>query len=182
MPPGPIVPGKHNMDIGTWDTNKSTPPQLPIVNNTAPKTIAPAMSVRPGWTGPPTTRPAPPSAPRPGPPQHPMQSYQPQAMMQPHMPPPVSMPNMHTVRRVLLIWTGEFSIKHQSEVMLTLLISSFRVNLLEISRKLHLASIQIFRLPFNLFFIPMMWGLCFWKMIDVDLFVLDFHSSDVPNL
>ncbi|XP_068903227.1 YTH domain-containing family protein 3 isoform X2 [Tenebrio molitor] len=96
MPPGPIVPGKHNMDIGTWDTNKSTPPQLPIVNNTAPKTIAPAMSVRPGWTGPPTTRPAPPSAPRPGPPQHPMQSYQPQAMMQPHMPPPVSMPNMHT--------------------------------------------------------------------------------------
>ena len=104
MPPGPIVPGKHNMDIGTWDTNKSTPPQLPIVNSTA-KSIAPAaaaaaaaMSVRPGWNGPPTTRPAPPAAPRPGPPQHPMQSYQPPAMMQPHLPPPVSMPNMHTVR------------------------------------------------------------------------------------
>lgn len=28
MPPGPIIPGKHNMDIGTWDTNKSTPPQV----------------------------------------------------------------------------------------------------------------------------------------------------------
>lgn len=22
MPPGPIVPGKHNIDIGTWETNK----------------------------------------------------------------------------------------------------------------------------------------------------------------
>lgn len=27
MPPGPIVPGKHNMDIGTWDTAKTAPPQ-----------------------------------------------------------------------------------------------------------------------------------------------------------
>lgn len=49
MPPGPIVPGKHNIDIGTWETNKvvctrpapewngssgaffqSTPPQVPM--------------------------------------------------------------------------------------------------------------------------------------------------------
>lgn len=30
MPPGPIIPGKHNMDIGTWDTSKSTPPQVII--------------------------------------------------------------------------------------------------------------------------------------------------------
>lgn len=28
MPPPPIVPGKHNMDIGTWDTSKSPPPPM----------------------------------------------------------------------------------------------------------------------------------------------------------
>lgn len=95
MPPGPIVPGKMDM-IGTWDTQKSTPPQLPMMNNaSAPKPMTQAaMNVRPGWNGPPTTRPAPPSVPRTGPPQHPnMPSYQPQApLMQPHLPPPVSMP------------------------------------------------------------------------------------------
>ncbi|XP_017768674.1 PREDICTED: YTH domain-containing family protein 3 isoform X1 [Nicrophorus vespilloides] len=90
MPPGPIIPGKHNMDIGTWDTSKSTPPQMPVVNNTVPKTMAPNIAVRPAWTGPPTNR-GPPAAPRPGPPPHPMQSYQP-ALMAQHMPPPVSMP------------------------------------------------------------------------------------------
>lgn len=94
MPPGPIIPGKHNMDIGTWDTNKSTPPQLPVVTNTVQKNIAPSMPVRPAWNGPPpTNRPAPPTAPRPGPPQHPLQTpYQPQTMMPPHLPAQVSMP------------------------------------------------------------------------------------------
>lgn len=92
MPPGPIVPGKHNMDIGTWDT-KNTPPQIPaqIVPNPVPKPITPTMPVRQGWSGPPTNRP-PPAAPRPQHPQHPMQSYQQPAMMPPHLPPQVSMP------------------------------------------------------------------------------------------
>lgn len=94
MPPGPIIPGKHNMDIGTWDTNKPTTPQIPtVVNNTVPKSLtsAPTLPIRPGWNGPPTNR-APPAVPRPAPPQHPMQSYQPQPLMPPHLPPPVSMP------------------------------------------------------------------------------------------
>lgn len=48
-----MIPGKHNMDIGTWDTNKNTAPQLPIVNNTVPKSLAPNINVRPpAWTGP----------------------------------------------------------------------------------------------------------------------------------
>ncbi|KAJ8920716.1 hypothetical protein NQ315_004855, partial [Exocentrus adspersus] len=89
MPPGPIVPGKHNMDIGTWDTNKSTPPQLPIVNNTPKNVVASAIAVRPGWSGPPTSRQAPPA---PRPPQHPIQTYQPQGMIPPHLPPQVNMP------------------------------------------------------------------------------------------
>lgn len=60
-----------------------------MVNN-PPKSMmpSPAIQVRPGWTGPPTNRQAPPTA---RPPQHPMQSYQPQGMMAPpppHMPPP----------------------------------------------------------------------------------------------
>lgn len=91
MPPGPIIPGKHNMDIGTWDTNKSTPPQIPVVNNTVPKNLAPSLPVRAGWAGPPANR-APPAAPRPAPPQHPMQSYQPQPLLPPHLPPAVNMP------------------------------------------------------------------------------------------
>lgn len=33
MPPGPIIPGKHNMDIGTWDTSKNTPPQVSLFLN-----------------------------------------------------------------------------------------------------------------------------------------------------
>lgn len=93
MPPGPIVPGKHNMDIGTWDTSKSTPPQLPMVNSTIPKAVNPGLTVRPVWNGPPAARQAPPQAAgRPGPPQHPLQSYQPPTMMPPHLPPPVTMP------------------------------------------------------------------------------------------
>ncbi|KAL3280998.1 hypothetical protein HHI36_004222 [Cryptolaemus montrouzieri] len=95
MPPGPIVPGKHNMDIGTWDTGKSVPPPLPMVNQSMPKAVNPGLTVRPVWNGPPATRPAPPpSAQRPGPPQHqhPMQNFQPPTMMPPHLPPPVTMP------------------------------------------------------------------------------------------
>lgn len=101
MPPGPIVPGKHNMDIGTWDT-KNTPPQLPVVNNTVPKTITPTLPVRQAWNGPPTNR-APPAAPRPVPqhPQHPMQSYQPPAMMPPHLPPAVNMPTGAQVQSMM---------------------------------------------------------------------------------
>lgn len=111
MPPGPIVPGKHNMDIGTWDTNKSTPPQAPPpIVNSAPKSVPPpaqmaaaaaaaaAANVRPGggWNGPPATganRQAPLQQ-QPRPPQHPMQpsAYQPQGMMPPHLPPQVGMP------------------------------------------------------------------------------------------
>ncbi|XP_028134072.1 YTH domain-containing family protein 3 isoform X1 [Diabrotica virgifera virgifera] len=92
MPPGPIVPGKHNMDIGTWDTNK-TPPQLPPVVTNPPKSIvASAVAVRPGWTGPPNNRQAPPVPNRP---QHPMPTYQPQGMMPPHLPPQVSITPGH---------------------------------------------------------------------------------------
>lgn len=92
MPPGPIVPGKHNMDIGTWDTNK-TPPQLPPAVTNTPKNVVPsAVAVRPGWNGPPTNRQAPPVAPRP---QHPMPTYQPQGMMPSHLPPQVNMPTGH---------------------------------------------------------------------------------------
>lgn len=47
-----MIPGKHNMDIGTWDTNKNTAPQLPVVNNTVPKSLAPNINVRGTWTGP----------------------------------------------------------------------------------------------------------------------------------
>lgn len=98
MPPGPIVPGKHNMDIGTWDV-KNTPPQVPVINNTVPKAITPNLPVRPAWNGPPTNR-APPAAPRPGP-QHPMQSYQPPAMIPPHMPPAVNMPPAAQVQGII---------------------------------------------------------------------------------
>ncbi|CAG9854915.1 unnamed protein product [Phyllotreta striolata] len=92
MPPGPIVPGKHNMDIGTWDTNK-TPPQLPPVVANAPKSVVPsAVAVRPGWNGPPNNRQAPPVAQRP---QHPMPAYQPQGMMPPHLPPQVNIQPGH---------------------------------------------------------------------------------------
>lgn len=52
MPPGPMIPGKHNMDIGTWDTNKNTPPQLPVVNSAPPKSLAPNPNMRPSWTAP----------------------------------------------------------------------------------------------------------------------------------
>lgn len=96
MPPGPIIPGKHNMDIGTWDTAKPTPPQLPIANNApAAKAMVPQSTVpiRPSWNGPPTNR-APSAQPRPGLPQHPIPTpYQPQTMMPPpHLPPTVNLP------------------------------------------------------------------------------------------
>ncbi|XP_060517021.1 YTH domain-containing family protein 3 [Cylas formicarius] len=105
MPPGPIVPGKHNMDIGTWDTNKNTPPQISVVNNVVPpKSILPAnvtsgtaaSNVRLGWNGPPPPQPPrqPPSVtqvPPPRAPQHPMAptAYQTQPMIPPLLPPQV---------------------------------------------------------------------------------------------
>ncbi|XP_050306982.1 YTH domain-containing family protein 3-like isoform X2 [Anthonomus grandis grandis] len=86
MPPGPIVPGKHNIDIGTWETNKSTPPQIPLamvpsaplplppqqqpkpvpppVTGILPPPQAPAGPVRAAWTGPPPQQPQPAPQPR----------------------------------------------------------------------------------------------------------------------
>ncbi len=42
MPPPPMVPGKHNMDIGTWDKNGPplVPPPVPVI--TAPPPIEPS--------------------------------------------------------------------------------------------------------------------------------------------
>lgn len=76
--------------VGTWDTNKSTPPQLPVVNSTPKSMVASTIAVRPGWAGPPAQRQAPPT-PRP---QHPIQTYQPQGntIPPPHLPPQVGMP------------------------------------------------------------------------------------------
>lgn len=62
--------------------------------------MAPSLPVRPGWNGPPTNR-APPTAPRPAPPQHPMQSYQPQPLIPQHLPPPVSVPASAHVQGIL---------------------------------------------------------------------------------
>ena len=46
MPPPPMVPGKHNMDIGTWEGKNGggAPPKAPV----AP----PPAAVRPSWGGP----------------------------------------------------------------------------------------------------------------------------------
>ncbi|XP_030749638.1 YTH domain-containing family protein 3 isoform X1 [Sitophilus oryzae] len=98
MPPGPIVPGKHNMDIGTWDTNKSTPPQLPPMVTAppqpqpkAPMPTAPSGGpVRANWAAPPpqsVRQPPQVSQPPPRGPQHPMPpAFEPPAMMPPHLP------------------------------------------------------------------------------------------------
>ncbi|XP_019876443.1 YTH domain-containing family protein 2 [Aethina tumida] len=104
MPPGPIVPGKHNMDIGTWDTAKTAPPQaMPMVNSVAaPKNSGSGgVTVRPGWNVPPTGGRPLPSAP-PQPPTHPgagaVHAYQTRTLMaapppQAHMaPPPINVP------------------------------------------------------------------------------------------
>lgn len=41
MPPPPMVPGKHNMDIGTWDTpSKNVPPPVPTPVITGPPPLA----------------------------------------------------------------------------------------------------------------------------------------------
>ncbi|XP_037032369.1 YTH domain-containing family protein isoform X3 [Bradysia coprophila] len=44
MPPPPMVPGKHNMDIGTWDSPKNGPPLVPppVPVITAPPPIEPS--------------------------------------------------------------------------------------------------------------------------------------------
>lgn len=46
MPPPPMIPGKHNMDIGTWEgkNGSGAPPKAPV----AP----PPAAVRPSWGGP----------------------------------------------------------------------------------------------------------------------------------
>lgn len=78
-----MIPGKHNMDIGTWDTNKNTAPQLPVVNNTVPKSLTPNINVRPSWTPPmraqaqPQTSQIPARPTMPQPTQHIPQSYMP---------------------------------------------------------------------------------------------------------
>lgn len=57
MPPPPMVPGKHNMDIGTWESK----------NGGGPKPVAPPPAPRPAWGairggrgGPPASYTAPP--------------------------------------------------------------------------------------------------------------------------
>ncbi|XP_066257564.1 YTH domain-containing family protein 3 [Euwallacea similis] len=128
MPPGPIVPGKHNIDIGTWETNKSTPPQAPLPPVMAPppaplppqpKTTVPPISgipppgsglVRPGWSGPLPPQPSrqPPQVTQPHPsrggqPQMPpVSTFQQPPMMQGHMPPaPMPQPPSHHIPGML---------------------------------------------------------------------------------
>lgn len=94
MPPPPMVPGKHNMDIGTWEgkNSSSAMPKQPV---------GPPASVRPAWGGPVRAAagpragilPASATYPQPGPPQHHqvalipnMPSHHPMSQQQPPMP------------------------------------------------------------------------------------------------
>ncbi|XP_026466905.1 YTH domain-containing family protein 2-like isoform X1 [Ctenocephalides felis] len=52
MPPPPMIPGKHNMDIGTWDTSNKNGPSVP-------PPPPPVQNVPPSPTPPPLTTPAP---------------------------------------------------------------------------------------------------------------------------
>ncbi|XP_039295941.1 YTH domain-containing family protein 3 isoform X2 [Nilaparvata lugens] len=56
-PPPPVVPGKHNMDIGTWETKNNGVAKAAAAAIVAP----PVRTVPPSWTpGPPRGAPAPP--------------------------------------------------------------------------------------------------------------------------
>lgn len=48
MPPPPMVPGKHNMDIGTWEGKNGGAGSISSVKTP----VAPPPAVRPAWTGP----------------------------------------------------------------------------------------------------------------------------------
>lgn len=91
MPPPPIIPGKHNMDIGTWETAKNNGPSVaqpppqppppkpqPVQQPVMPQQAPPGPPVvnQPPWAG---------SAPSRAPPPRP----QPQLML-----PPVAMPSL----------------------------------------------------------------------------------------
>ncbi|GBP41588.1 YTH domain-containing family protein 1 [Eumeta japonica] len=62
MPPPPIVPGKHNMDIGTWDAGKSAPVSQPPPPQMQPQPVSTPLAVPTSTTAPP---PVPPSVPTP---------------------------------------------------------------------------------------------------------------------
>ncbi|XP_015516544.1 YTH domain-containing family protein 1 isoform X1 [Neodiprion pinetum] len=69
MPPPPMVPGKHNMDIGTWGEGKTSapPPKAPPPPQVQPPVPPPPPPVQrqrprplPSWVQQPTTPPSPP--------------------------------------------------------------------------------------------------------------------------
>ncbi|XP_050673215.1 YTH domain-containing family protein 3 isoform X2 [Leptidea sinapis] len=66
MPPPPIIPGKHNMDISTWDVGKSAP----VVSAPAITPLQPAPIPAPLPMPQPAPVPAQPPLPRGPPPQH----------------------------------------------------------------------------------------------------------------
>ncbi|CAO1400582.1 unnamed protein product [Diamesa serratosioi] len=45
MPPPPMIPGKHNMDITTWDTPKNVPQSPPVIPTPAPVPTKPNANV-----------------------------------------------------------------------------------------------------------------------------------------
>ncbi|KAK0180346.1 hypothetical protein PV327_005998 [Microctonus hyperodae] len=87
MPPPPIVPGKHNMDIGTWGEGKSSsaPPKVPLPPQIPPPVPVPPIIQRQRPTPPPSwKRPPSPSSP-PGSSQMPhIQTQHPQHQMPQH--------------------------------------------------------------------------------------------------
>lgn len=105
MPPPPIVPGKHNMDISAWDAGKSAPvvtapPPPPLQPPPVPAQLpmpapAPAPGVAPLQRGPPPQHQPPPSwahAPRAPPPHQPHPQHQPHPPRPPMPAPPVAAP------------------------------------------------------------------------------------------
>ncbi|XP_008544641.1 YTH domain-containing family protein 2 isoform X1 [Microplitis demolitor] len=73
MPPPPIVPGKHNMDIGTWGEGKSAPPpKAPLPPQIPPPVVTPPIIPRQRPTPPPSWKPSspPPQSHAPGPQSH----------------------------------------------------------------------------------------------------------------
>ncbi|RZF36138.1 hypothetical protein LSTR_LSTR013634 [Laodelphax striatellus] len=79
-PPPPVVPGKHNMDIGTWETKNNG------VAKAAPPPPAAAAPIRPTWN--PVRAPPPQPQPPPPPPHiHVLAAPPPPPVM--HLPPPM---------------------------------------------------------------------------------------------
>ncbi|XP_047523290.1 YTH domain-containing family protein 3 isoform X2 [Pieris napi] len=87
MPPPPIVPGKHNMDISTWDAGKSAP----VASAPPPPVLQPPSVPAPL----PMPQPVPPPAPMRCPPQHqppPAWTHAPRAPIPPQPRPPLPAP------------------------------------------------------------------------------------------